>query len=748
MEKMKKLDIKIFIIPLLLITIIFIATGRMVFDSVREHYYHYLNQESVKLAQGYSHSLAKASEAREVVNQLLEERLIVAGDAVVLYDGQYNNELFARLANILKVDEIDYYEAGGKLIYSNLEELIGWEAYEGHPVYDFMKSNELSRIDHIRRDSITGNYYKYGYFKVSNGGLVQIGVRADKVYSFLDRFNIQQLLDEMKVGEEISLIYFMDNDFNIIGSSDTHMIGEKFKNEKVIPAILNNEVYSFVTEQNGKMIYEIFQPVYFEGKKIGTIAIVKSLNNAETIIKQLSVLGVVILTVIYCLVLFIMFSIYKVSGRLFRLAYYDSLTGLLNKHYLRELINEELKKKEDSKKAFLFINCRHFKLINLVYGYDYGDEILKALGERLKTVQDNNRILFRYSADRFVLFVKNYKKPEELISISKEITGLFNNSLVVQDIEQLLDIQVAMVEMDRYRYKDIDRVLKDASITLSYIKSNDSKKYAFFNEAMEKKLQREDLIEKEIRSIILNEDDKKMYLEFQPQFDLRSNKIVAFEALARMNIPTFGFVSSLEFINLAERKQLIVPLSNLILKKACDFLKDLTDKGIDSVKVAVNISGIQLLRDDFISNIMEIIKERGIDPSRLELEITESVFFDSYEVINERLKRLKENKIGIVLDDFGTGYSSFSRLRELHVDCLKIDKNFVVGISQKEEDEIITGDIISMAHKLGLLVVAEGVEQEEQKTYLMKHGCDIIQGYYYSKPLSKEEAIKLVFSKN
>lgn len=743
-EKTKKVDIKIFLIPLVVITVCFFAAGHMIINSIKNHYYNHLKEESINVANGYSHSLAKASEATDVVNQLLEEKLFVAGRVVVFYDGNYNNELLVRLEDILKVDEIDYYNSNGELIFSNMDELIGWKAYEGHPVHDFMISDDISRIDNIRQDVITGNYYKYGYFKVSNGGFIQIGVKAGKIHSFLDRFKIQQLINEMKDVEEISLIYFMDNDYNIIGSTDEQWIGEKFTNQQAKAIILKDEDYSSMSHDRGEKYYEVFEPIYFEGEKIGTIAIVQSLDNTEKIIRQVSIIGLIILVIIYGLVLFIMFSIYKKNGKLIRLAYFDSLTGLPNKQYLKEFINEELNKKENNQKAVLFINCSNFRLINLVYGYEYGDKLLKELSQKLRNLEDEKRTLFRFSADRFILYIKDYESREELVLISKEINALFISPVKVQEVEQLLDVQIGIVEIDSSRYQEIDRILKDASITLSYIKNNDSLNYAFFNEEMEKKLQREDLIEKEIRSILINNEEKKFYLEYQPQLDLKTNKVVCFEALARMKTSNLGFVSPVEFIEVAERKQLIVPLSHLILKIACHFLKTLNHKGFGSIKVAVNISGIQLLREDFIDTIMEMIKETDIEPQKLELEITESILLDNYEAINEKLKRLQDNKIEIALDDFGTGYSSFSRLRELNIDTVKIDRDFINRISFKEEDEIITGDIISMAHKLGLMVVAEGVELEPQKQYLINHECDIIQGYLFSKPLSEDNAIELI----
>jgi EAL domain-containing protein (putative c-di-GMP-specific phosphodiesterase class I) len=257
---------------------------------------------------------------------------------------------------------------------------------------------------------------------------------------------------------------------------------------------------------------------------------------------------------------------------------------------------------------------------------------------------------------------------------------------------------------------------------------------------MEVDLIRKDKIENTIRNVILGDDKKSFYLEFQPKLDTKTNKINGFEALARMNVDTLGSVSPLAFIEIAEQRMLIYELGKHIIKLACDFINVLKSEGFD-LTVAVNLSVIQLLRNEFVDDIDLMIKEFGIEPSMLEFEITESIFLDNFEIINRKLKNVKQMGVSIALDDFGTGFSSFARLRDLEVDTVKIDQYFISKISTLDENDLLTVDIISMSHKLGLIVVAEGVENEEQKKYLEKHKCDVLQGYLISKPLEQKDAI-------
>jgi EAL domain-containing protein (putative c-di-GMP-specific phosphodiesterase class I) len=205
-----------------------------------------------------------------------------------------------------------------------------------------------------------------------------------------------------------------------------------------------------------------------------------------------------------------------------------------------------------------------------------------------------------------------------------------------------------------------------------------------------------------------------------------------------------GLIPPLEFIPIAEKTKLIIPLGKKIILQAFNFLNKLKENGYDSVGVSINISAIQLLRDDFTQYLLEMINERRVDPANIGLEVTESVFASNYQEINSILGELKSLGIKIAIDDFGTGYSSLARERELNLNCLKIDKYFIDKLLLLKDEEAITSDIIAMAHRLGHYVIAEGVEYERQRQYLLKYGCDRIQGYLISKPLTEAAALDLL----
>lgn len=253
-------------------------------------------------------------------------------------------------------------------------------------------------------------------------------------------------------------------------------------------------------------------------------------------------------------------------------------------------------------------------------------------------------------------------------------------------------------------------------------------------------------IEKELLEAYYN-NYKEFHLEYQPQLDLKTNRIMGVEALARWNSSKLGLIPPNKFITIAEKSDTINHLGFWVMETAFKFSKELEECNIKDVKVAINISVIQLLQEDFIERTLSILKTMDVNPRNLKIEITESALIENYEFVNDKLELLKKHGIAISLDDFGTGQSSLYRVKALNIDYLKIDKSFIDHIVNKEED-ILINSILSMSKELDLVVIAEGVETQIQKEYLETKGCDAIQGYLLSKPLKQEKVIKLINDTN
>ncbi|TAH70341.1 MAG: EAL domain-containing protein [Anaerolineaceae bacterium] len=420
----------------------------------------------------------------------------------------------------------------------------------------------------------------------------------------------------------------------------------------------------------------------------------------------------------------------------------DTWTGLYNRRYLENLLVHDAKIVTTKKRAVVSINLSAVQLLSMTYGFHYSQELIKKVADNLKSLCNDDRQLFNTYENRFVFYVKAYKDKNELVEFCWAITKIIEPILIIEKIS----VGIGVVEIDEDNKKDVELILKNLLISSEKARRNIDKYFGFcfFDAEMEAQLLREQNIILELTKIVEDENCDSLYLQFQPILDIKTNQICEFEALARIKNDELGPISPLEFIPIAEKTKLIIPLGDIIIRKALRFLKLLEENGHDKIGVSINVSGIQMLRNDFLKNLFDIIHDMQVNPSNIGLEITESIFFSNYQDINYILAQLKAFGIKIAIDDFGTGYSSLARERELNVNCLKIDKYFIDNLLSLKSDEAITGDIISMAHKLGHNVVAEGVEHNKQRQYLLKHGCDKIQGYLISKPVDEEIAINLI----
>jgi diguanylate cyclase (GGDEF)-like protein/PAS domain S-box-containing protein len=425
---------------------------------------------------------------------------------------------------------------------------------------------------------------------------------------------------------------------------------------------------------------------------------------------------------------------------IYNLAYFDSLTGLPNKAHLEKLFDSSIKDKE-TPSALLFFDLDNFKCINDALGHYIGDKLLIQVGERIKEMLRERHWGSRMGGDEFMILINGFSDINE-VELYAEKLFMFIES--VYHIENMpINISMSMgIAIYPEHGKDFNELMKSADTAMNKAKETGKRKYVLYNQEMNDEFVKNIVLENNLRKGLYN---KEFLLYYQPLLDIKERKIRGFEALLRWNSPECGIVPAAEFIELTEATGLILPLGKWVLNEACSFIKFLKVTGYSHLKVAVNISVLQLIQDDFVDMVMNIINKYSIDPACLELEITETILMEFFENNLEKIKKLNDFGIGISLDDFGTGYSSLTYLRELPIRILKIDKSFIDDISCLKDKESIAGSIISFVHEINLQTVAEGVESKEQLDYLSGHNCDIVQGYYISKPLPMGKAVEFLF---
>jgi diguanylate cyclase (GGDEF)-like protein len=427
-----------------------------------------------------------------------------------------------------------------------------------------------------------------------------------------------------------------------------------------------------------------------------------------------------------------------------QLAYTDPLTGLPNRTTLSSHLNELLVKARASNDmiAMLFLDLDRFKLVNDTLGHSVGDLLLKAVSDRLQRCVRGGDMVARLGGDEFTIIIDRAKSRDSIARIAQTICESIEQpfSFSGQEIFVSTSIGISIYPLDG---DDIGELMKHADTAMFRAKEV-GRSYFFYESDMEAAVTRKMEIEADLRRSV-SRDQIDVY--FQPKADLKTNKIVGMEALVRWNHPQKGIICPQEFIPLAEETGIINEIGLWVMIGACLQVKNWIDQGYGPYSIAVNLSGVQLENGNIINQVRQVLDETQIDPSLLELEITESTIMHHPERVIEVLNRLKEMGVKLAVDDFGTGYSSLSYLKRFPIDLLKIDATFVQDVETDADDRAIVQSIIALAKSMRLQVVAEGVETRQQQEFLKALDCDYIQGYYIGRPVCAEEFEQHVLKK-
>ena len=429
---------------------------------------------------------------------------------------------------------------------------------------------------------------------------------------------------------------------------------------------------------------------------------------------------------------------------LVRLAHYDSLTSLPNRVFFNEILNKALNhaKRNNKTLAVLFVDLDRFKNINDALGHPTGDLVLKEMGGRFAGIMRAGDILARLGGDEFIILLNDISNAKFAGVVAEKILAACSQVVRVDSHEFYItaSIGVCIFPNDGQSLEDL---MKNADMAMYKAKRSGGDIYQYYTQEMNIAAHEYIKLESELRKAIQNNE---FVLHYQPQLNLKDGTIRHVEALIRWEHPKLGMISPAKFIPLAEETGLILPIGEWALREACRTCKAWQDEGYDPITVSVNISPKQFRHQDVAQVIATVLKETGLEAKYLEVEITETAVMDNVDIAISRLNSIKSMGIRISVDDFGTGYTSISYLKQFPISVLKIDQHFIKGIPHNQDDIAITSAVIALGHNLGLEVVAEGVETAEQMQYLAEHNCDLIQGYFLSRPLPASKII-LQFSK-
>lgn len=583
-------------------------------------------------------------------------------------------------------------------------------------------------------DKDTGKLTKTYAVPLYNNGKIVAVIAADYDVEFVSEFLSISTFN----GESFSLI--CDSNGEIIipsyhknsNSNITNLSQVNFKKTFTFKNMKISDKGVVEAKESGKEIYMAYTSLgindWFIISIVPKIVVSKKLNNLMII----TIIGWIILSFLFLgVILYILYSKAKSQKTIEKIAYTDLVTGYSNwRKFESDATNLLNKASQNDKHAMVIFDIDKFKAINDIYGHKKGNSILKDIADTLNKITCNNETFARVSSDNFNVLLK-YNTKEDIINTIKKIiisNNFVNLSFGIYEIkDKNLPISV---------YSD------RASLAKLSIKNNRDINFAFFNDELRDKLLLEDKIEKEMEYALEN-NQFVMYL--QPKYNIKSDKFCGSEALVRWKYTEKEFIYPSDFIPIFEKNGFITKVDMYILEQACKEIRTLFNKGISPLPISVNFSRVDFFKKDFITKIVNICDKYKIPYSLIEIEITESSMFGDTDTLFEVSRRLQDIGFILSMDDFGSGYSSVNMLKNIPLNVIKLDRGFFIDDKNIDKSQIVIKSIVSLIKQLGIRVVAEGIETKGQVEMLREANCDIIQGYYFSKPLPVKEFEKLVY---
>ena len=663
---------------------------------------------------------------QSITNEILSDKIVDSEKIFDMYERSDVTSHFIKMAIM--------YEDGRTITND------GHEVNYSDEIDNFFSNNEIhiseNRISKIDEEEIT--IYSQAISIENEKIAILLIVKTE---SYKDTFS-------NKVFEGKGFSYIVNKDGTIIVSANTDketgnlienieqmLVGssrERFEaNKNTIQDNIKNEVSGSRTLQTTDgQYYMVYEPIGANDWSIATFIPSKAIaGEANRALLTTFILAIIVIFIIISICIYIVISNNKKQKQLFEYAYIDPITKKGNIYYFRKKGQEMLDKEKSKENQYLLVlDINKFKMINKAYGYKTGDTILNGIGEELEQILGKQSLICRYSNDYFAV----------LFEYTEDIRKIVNT--LVKNIENLkIDSNVynLSVNMGIYKLTDADTnisvAMDKAIIAHSASKGDVFDKFHIYDEKMEKELEKESKIEQEMYQALMNKEFKVYY---QPKVYVQDEKLYGAEALVRWE-HNGKMVPPSEFIPLFEKNKFILKLDVYVFEQVCSDMKKWKEKYGKEPVISVNVSREHFLDEHFLEKYMLIATKNGINTNKIDLEITESATVEAGIDIIEIMNKMKKLEFLISIDDFGTGYSSLSTLQDMPADILKIDKSFVDRIGKNEKNMI--DYILTMAKELKLTTIAEGVETKEQRDYLLEKGCDIIQGYYYAKPMPEEE---------
>lgn len=725
----------------------FSVAGFLMVRVLQSYLFHHLEEDARNQARIHTEQLSTVLTAKRIINAMTEQWLKSATDGMRNLQGLENEALLNKIMREMKLSAVCWYGSDGVVRYSSAGDQ-GRSVRAGELEYSFWKGNEDYLLDEVRLDPNDGQYYRYAYARLDDGGFVRVGIRSEEINALLGEFRPQTLVNKLANQDNVLDAFYLSaepesairgimrgNMLHSVRSATVYMLTDAER-----AAIDAQEPYFARITYRQIPAYETLLPIHIDGEHHGTLIIFYSFLKEQQLVYTIAIIALGLLLAMFMTNTWTRYQLGSRAEKITQLAYYDPTTGLGNLKRFAADIEDSLLNHNVKNRALILIAHQNLNLVKMMHGSQALTDLLQTNARVLKELVSDEEYLFRLNDDIFCIGTCGYEQLGDVLERCRGILDALDGIKDVVESGKIVTRRIGVVEMKENDCSEELLHYVDIGINeLQKMGKSDESIWVFDRDAKEALLQ-DEVIEKELRRARYNGYDKEFYMVYQPQVSLRMGRTIGFEALARWNSCELGNIPPSRFIGIAEKSNQMISLGDWIIRTVCGFVKELEQNGAQGFRVAINIASVQLLDPAFADRVAQIIAEVGIDPKHLELELTESSYTSNYAGINENLDALRSKGLTVALDDFGTHYSTLARLKGMNIDVLKIDKSFIDTIDGKQGEDPFIQSILLLANKLELSTVAEGVETQEQLNYLAKIDCDIIQGYIFSKPLPAPEA--------
>lgn len=792
MKKIKPVNFKrLFILPLILTTVFIGMLSYLIYGITINKYQDQVRLTALQTARNESEKIEEYLKYQDLLINSINQSLLTSASIVLEHRDELSNDYLKRLTEITEAEYLYFYDSNGTILFDSSELYVGWTASIGDPVYQFMMSGEDVFHEDIRKSLEEDNYYIFTYLRDEDGYFVQAGIRAETVIAQTNQYEYQTIIENIvENNDNLAYALIVDKDFKAIADTDPEDIGVIYENDADYTKAFSGEgvVGNWYYRQLDITVLEAAYPIYHDGVVVNVLGVGYSLESffqsqmylmIAFITLSISFMGIFFL--MQYLQLFRPLSAlndtiamldveskqehsvmkennvfsgiyltldqlskriteenaknYRLNKRIASMAYSDFLTGIPNRLAFIEKLNEALTKFD--KIAIVFFDLDGFKSYNDTLGHTFGDALLKSFTKRFEPFNDENTCFARYGGDEFFMY-HHYETMVDLRSWLENISSMFDHPFEVDNLQYPLDsgIGVSLYPEDD---TSVEHLIRKADIAMYYSKKRGKNFIEFYNNNMEVVVRKDNEIIKKMKQAIKNDGFTVVY---QPQVNSSTGEIVSMEALLRIKDET---LSPAVFIPLAEQGGIINMIGRIVIKTVIQQLSEWKSKGKKLVPVYLNLSSLQLEDVGLLDYVKEILYDHQIDSTYLGFEMTESAVIRKEKMAFDFLMQLNEMNIHTAIDDFGSGYAGLSYLTKYRVEFVKLDRHFCVKYLNSEGLPIFN-NIVNLTKLLGFKVLAEGIETEEQLSYLKQTDCHFVQGYYYYLPSDSQTVSELLDS--